>query len=60
VAALSVPIVLLLLDAGGTATLAFASAMAALVTFAHRGNLARLLAGSEPRLARRRPPGPRT
>jgi glycerol-3-phosphate acyltransferase PlsY len=34
------------------AMLAFAIAMAALVVFAHRGNLARMRAGTEPRLAK--------
>jgi acyl phosphate:glycerol-3-phosphate acyltransferase len=58
-AALSVPIALVLLDDAGAALLALSIAMAALVAFAHRGNIARLRAGAEPRITRLGLFGPR-
>ncbi|MCL4187585.1 MAG: glycerol-3-phosphate 1-O-acyltransferase PlsY [Rhodobacteraceae bacterium] len=55
-AAASAPLWALTLGAGETALLA--AALAALVWLRHRANIARLAAGSEPRIGRRRAPGP--
>ena len=60
-AALSVPIATWLLFPTSVALLAYALAMAALIVWAHRGNLARMRAGTEPRTERlwlRRPRKP--
>ncbi len=49
-AALAVPVAVGLVGPGGAAWLAYALAMAAVVAWAHRGNLARMRAGIEPRI----------
>lgn len=51
-AAVSVPIAIWALGPGGEPLLSFAIAMAALIVFAHRGNIARMNAGAEPRMNR--------
>jgi glycerol-3-phosphate acyltransferase PlsY len=51
-AAVCVPIAIFVLGPPGTPLMAFALAMAALIVFAHRGNIARMNAGREPRLQR--------
>jgi len=51
-AAVSVPIAILVLGPPGAPLMAFALAMAALIVFAHRSNIARMNAGLEPRLQR--------
>ena len=62
-AAVSVPIAIWVLGPQGKALPAFAIAMAALIVFAHRSNIGRMNAGTEPRmnrlwLLRPRNPGP--
>ncbi|MGH8249840.1 MAG: glycerol-3-phosphate 1-O-acyltransferase PlsY [Steroidobacteraceae bacterium] len=52
IAAAAMPVAIWLLDPGATALLAFSFAMAVLIAWAHRGNIARLRAGAEPRLGR--------
>jgi acyl phosphate:glycerol-3-phosphate acyltransferase len=49
-AAMSVPVVAALGSSRSAASLTFGLAAAALIVFAHRGNLARMRAGTEPRL----------
>ena len=51
-AAVAVPVAILLLHQESEALLAYALAMALLVAFAHRGNIARIRAGTEPRAQR--------
>jgi acyl phosphate:glycerol-3-phosphate acyltransferase len=51
-AAVSVPIAIWALGPGGEPLLSFAVAMAALVVFAHRSNIGRMNAGTEPRMNR--------
>jgi len=51
-AAVSVPVVAALGDFSSAAPLAFGIFAAALIAFAHRGNLARIRAGTEPRAER--------
>jgi glycerol-3-phosphate acyltransferase PlsY len=50
VAAVTVAIAALLSPRASVALAAYAIAMAALVAFAHRGNFARMRAGTEPRM----------
>ena len=60
-AAVAVPVAVWVLGPQGVPLLAFAIAMAALIVFAHRSNIARMNAGTEPRmnrLLRPRNPGP--
>jgi len=52
--AAALPIAVFLLGPGGRATIA-AAAIAVLVAWRHRGNFARMRAGTEPRLGRRAP-----
>lgn len=59
-AAASVPVAVAWLHRGAVALLAFALAMAALIVWAHRSNIARMRAGSELRLGRLWLLGPRT
>jgi glycerol-3-phosphate acyltransferase PlsY len=62
-AAVAVPVAALLARPPSTALVAFGLAVAALVAFAHRGNFARMFAGTEPRAGRLwlfRPRRPRT
>ncbi len=47
--AASVPVAVRLLDLEAAPLFAFSLAMAVLVAWAHRGNLARMRAGTEPR-----------
>lgn len=51
-AAVSVPVAIWLLGLHGEALLAFALVMAALIVFAHRSNISRMNAGTEPRMSR--------
>ena len=51
-ASIAVAVVMALGDLDSVAPMAFGIAAAALVTFAHRGNLARIRAGTEPRAER--------
>jgi glycerol-3-phosphate acyltransferase PlsY len=51
-AAAAIPVAIWLLHQESGALLAFALAMALLVAFAHRGNFARIRAGTEPRVQR--------
>ncbi|MGQ0430065.1 MAG: glycerol-3-phosphate 1-O-acyltransferase PlsY [Gammaproteobacteria bacterium] len=59
-AAVTVPVSVALLHPGERPLLVFALAMAAFIIWAHRSNIARMRAGSEPRLARLWLLGPRT
>jgi glycerol-3-phosphate acyltransferase PlsY len=51
-AAVCVPVAIWILGPAGEPLLSFAAAMAALVVFAHRSNIGRMNAGTEPRMNR--------
>ncbi len=50
--ALSIPVVIALTDTGAESLLVYTLVMATLVAWAHRGNIARIRTGTEPRLDR--------